>query len=850
MPTSKKPPKPKPSARKPFPIVALGASAGGLEAFTQFFKACPPDTGMAFIVVAHLDPTHISLLPELLQKQTEMKVTQVTNNEKIIPDTVYVIPPNKELNILNRVLYLLPPPRSRGMNLPIDSLFRSLAQDQAERAAAIVLSGTGTDGTQGVKAIKEAGGVVLVQDEASAVYDGMPKSATATGVADYILPPAKMPDRLISYFSFVRKGKLSIPITGNIKFAEALPKILLILRNQTGHDFSLYKHNTLIRRVERRMNVHQIETLSNYVQFLQKSETEAHLLFKDLLIGVTSFFRDPEAFEILKRQVIPEYLATIANGSTIRVWVAGCSTGEEVYSLAMVLDEVMESMKGTFNIQIFGTDIDEEAIDFARSGLYPPGIQTDVGRERLKHYFVKEANGYFRVKKLIRERIIFAMQNVIKDPPFTKLDFLSCRNLLIYLTAELQKKLLPVFRYSLKQNGILFLGSSETIGTSLDYFNAIDRKWKIYQQLPDSFAKPEIVNFPTRIPMDQKKPVVKPATTFVQEEINELHIVETILQQSEIPSGVVIDETGMIYYIHGPTGKFLEPARGIPRLNIFDMARPGLKQEVEPVVREAMANLREVVKRGIRVSSNGDTTLINLVVRPLIVPKSTVKLFLLMFEPRGSGDRKKSGATGPRQKEKNIDWLEQELNRTRHTLYTTIEELETSNEELKSTNEELQSTNEEMQSANEELETSREELQSMNEEATTINAELQCRIDELSKANDDMKNLLDSTDIAIIFLDKHLNVRKFTPRVTDMISLTPTDVGRPIRHFASTLNTIDLEHLSGEVLKDLATKEVKAESSGGLFYHLRIRPYRTVNNVIDGVVITMENITPIKPKEP
>jgi len=829
-------------ASKQFPIVALGASAGGLEAFTQFFKTCPADTGMAFIVVAHLDPTHISLLPELLQKQTAMPVCQVTDNQKILANTVYVIPPNKDLSILNRVLYLLPPPLSRGMNLPIDSLFRSLAQDLGQHAAAIVLSGTGSDGSHGVKAVKEAGGVVLVQDEASAVYNGMPNSASVTGVVDYTLPPDKMPEKLISYFGFVRKNKSTVTPTENIKFTDVLPKILVILRDRTGHDFSLYKQNTLHRRVERRLNVHHIEHISSYVEFLQKSQTEPSLLFKDLLIGVTSFFRDTEAFEILKHKILPEYLAGKADESMIRVWVTGCSTGEEVYSLAMLFDEVMDSMMRHFNLQFFGTDIDEDAIEFARAGVYPPGIQLDVSEERLKRYFVKEENGFFSIKKVVREKIVFAVQNLIKDPPFTKLDIISCRNLLIYLTTELQKKLLPVFRYSLKPNGILFLGSSETIGTSQDLFTAAERKWKIYHQVPDLLAQPAFIYLPTHVPMEQKQTKAKQAIPSTREEISELHIVETILQQSEIPSGVVIDETGHIHYIHGHTGKFLEPATGVPRLNIFDMARQGLKQEVAPALHEAMADLNEVTRRGIKVISNGDESLINLIVRPLIVPKLTVKLFLLLFEPRGIKEKSKTKVASGGPKGKSIESLEQDLNRTRHTLYTTIEELETTNEELKSTNEELQSTNEEMQSANEELETSREELQSMNEESVTINVELQCRIDELSKANDDMKNLLDSTEIAIIFLDKNLNIRKFTPRITDMIPLTLTDIGRPIRHFASTLNNIDLELLSKEVLQNLATKEAEVESSGGYTYNLRIRPYRTMNNVIDGVVITLEKI--------
>ena len=481
LPSTKEPPAA--LLRRPgFPIVGIGASAGGLEAFETFFKAMPSDSGMAFVVVAHLDPTHVSILPELIQKRTEMSVVQVADGTRIKPNTVYVIPPNKALEVLNGVLQLLEPSRPRGVSLPIDSFFRSLAQDQGPNAVAIILSGTGTDGTLGLRAIKGETGMVMVQDEESAKYDGMPRSAIGTGLADFVLPVDKMPEQLIKY---ARHALLApspkIPGATEGELPDVLQKIYVLLRSRTGHDFSLYKRNTILRRVERRMSVHQIDDVSDYVRYLQESEHEANILFKELLIGVTSFFRDPEAFDVLKDGVLHQLLGGRPEGHTFRAWVPGCSSGEEAYSLAIILHESMERLKRHFSVQIFGTDLDADAIDVARAGRYPASIADDVGERRLKRYFTEEDDGQYRIAKAIREMLVFAPQNVIKDPPFTKLDLLSCRNLLIYLGGELQKKLLPLFHYSLRPDGVLFLGTSETIGQAADLFSLIDRKWKIFR---------------------------------------------------------------------------------------------------------------------------------------------------------------------------------------------------------------------------------------------------------------------------------------------------------------------------------------------------------------------------------
>ncbi len=829
--------------KRKFPIVGIGASAGGLEAFETFFKAMPPNCNMAFILVAHLDPTHISILPELVQKRTPMKVFQIEDGMKVEPNQVYIIPPNSDLAILNSSLQLMKQGLPRGINMPIDTFLRSLAQDQGANAICIILSGTGTDGTLGLKEIKGETGMVMVQDEESAKYDGMPRSAIATGMADFVLPPEKMPAQLIKYAKHAA-SRLSTKFTvGEKKVTSALQKIFILLRARTGHDFSLYKKNTIYRRIERRMHIHQINTISDYVNYLQDSEHEVSILFKELLIGVTSFFRDSDAFEALKKKILPNVLQAKPEESVVRVWVPGCSSGEEAYSIAMVLQECMAALKRHFDIQIFGTDIDEEAITIARAGLYPASISVDVGPERLKRFFTREENAY-RVKKQIREMLVFAPQNIIKDPPFTKLDLLCCRNLLIYLGPELQKKLFPVFHYSLKPDGILFLGSSETIGQATDLFYLVDKKWKIFRRRMTAHAAHPVLEFPTPpliVDMPERK---VPEAVRKAEETDILQLVETILEQSDTPPSVIIDDAANIIYIHGRTGRYLEPAVGKASINILAMARPGLKKELAVAIRKVATQMQEVVYNGITVQEIGGSITIDLIVRPIIQHDATHGLMMVIFDetPKAAKKPKREKA----KKIKEVEQLEQDLQYTKESLQTTIEELETSNEELKSTNEELQSTNEELQSTNEELETSKEELQSLNEESITVNVELQGRIDELSKTNDDMKNLLDATQIATIFLDVDMGVRRFTPRVNELIPLTNADIGRPISHLASELKDVKLKEYAGQVLNDLIVQETEVESNSGQCYRMRVRPYRTVSNVIDGVVITFEDISEFK----
>ncbi|MBM9514014.1 chemotaxis protein CheB [Desulfogranum marinum] len=831
-----------------FPIVGIGASAGGLEAFELFFEAMPPDSGMAFILVSHLDPSHTSILPELIQKKTSMNVLHVADHMQVQPDHVYVIPPGKEMAILNGYLKLMEVSGSRGTALPIDSFFRSLAQDQRSNAVCIIFSGTGTDGTLGLRAIKGEAGMAMVQDEKSAKYDGMPRNAIATGLVDYILPPAKMPEQLISFSSYMMKGSGDKIHDEDDKIQNALQKIFILLRSSTNHDFSQYKKNTIFRRIERRMHVHQIVDITSYVRYLQESERERHILFKDLLIGVTSFFRDGTAFELLKEKYLPVLFEGKPDEYQVRIWVPGCSSGEEVYSIAMIARECMEMMDHHYNIQIFGTDIDEEAINIARAGIYPDSIVADVSPERLKSFFIKDEHTY-QIKKVIREMVVFATQNIIKDPPFTRLDMLCCRNLLIYFTQDLQKLLFPIFHYSLKKDGILFLGSSETTGYASNLFTCLDKKWKFFTPIASANSPQAVPHFPLHTPLHQAMSHKQTTHPKVFDEFKTQKLLKSIIAQSDLPACVVIDDQANIIYIHGRTGHFLEPAEGEISTNLLAMARHGIKTGLTNAIHKVLVSHQETVIKGLHVKTYDGLFDVNLIVRPLPdLETGSSGIMMVIFEPVSSDLKPQAKHAVTREHEKGDEYekLEHELQYTKENLQSTIEELETSNEELMSANEELQSTNEELQSTNEELETSKEELQSLNEESTTVNSELQSRIDELIKANDDIKNLLDATEIATIFLDINFELSRFTSTVKNLFPLKYTDIGRPIKHFSSTLVNVDLQSLAAKVLEDLNMIELEVNDNKQKTYRMRLRPYRTINNVIDGVVITFEDITQIK----
>ncbi|MFA6598182.1 MAG: chemotaxis protein CheB [Ignavibacteriaceae bacterium] len=830
-----------PSSNNPFYVVGIGASAGGLDALERFFEHMPENAGMAFIVVTHLDPDHVSIMPELIQKSTKMKLFQAEDGMVIQPNHVYVAPANRDLGILHGTIQLIEPLEAHGFRLPIDFFFKSLSADMGEKAICIILSGMASDGTAGLKVVKSELGMVMVQDPKSAKFDGMPTSAIKTGLADYILPPEEMPEQLIRYASQKVKGVLLEKAFTEGKIPDTLQKIFILLRTRTGHDFSLYKQNTIYRRVERRMNVSQLDNLSDYIRLLQENPAEIENLFKELLIGVTNFFRDPESFEILKK-ILSELVKSKPDNGQIRIWVPGCSTGEEAYSIAITLRECMDEAKKYFNVQIFATDIDGTAIEKARLGSFS-GIEPDVSKERLNRFFTSDGI-IFHIRKEIREMLIFAPQNIIKDPPFTKLDLLSCRNLLIYFNTELQKKIIPLFHYSLLPNALLFLGSSETISGFVDLFSMVDKKWKIYKRRDAIYSAQPYIEFPVA------RAIGKTDETIVKkiEVKNITQLAEKIILQSYSPDCVLISENGDIVYIHGRTGKYLELTHGVAKMNIFEMAREGLQQVLPVLIRKVLLTKRTLTFEGIKVKSNGSVQLLNLTVKPVKEPAEMLGSLLIIFEEVPS--EKKMPASKKIHYEKKseiiIKELEHELKTTKENLRSTVEELETSNEELKSTNEEMQSTNEEMQSSNEELETSKEELQSLNEELVTVNTELQNKNDELSVINNDMKNLLDGINIPTIFLDNNLLIKRFTYHATKIINLIPSDIGRPINHIATNLKFEKFFEAAKEVLRTLVYKEIELQTNDGIWYQMRILPYRTTSNIIDGLVVTFTHIHKLK----
>ena len=827
-----------------FPIVGIGASAGGLAAFEEFFSGMPADTdpGMAFVLVQHLAPDHKSILTDLIKRYTRMQVFEVEDGMEVKPNCTYIIPPGRNMALFNGRLQLLEPSAPRGQRLPIDFFFRSLAQDQGERAICIVLSGTGSDGTQGARAIKAEGGMVIAQKTESTEYDGMPRSAIATGLVDYELLPVAMPAQLIAYTAHAF-GTLPRPATPQTPQAEnALQKIFTLLRAQTGHDFSQYKTSTVLRRIERRLAVHQFESIDRYVTFLQQEPTEVEALLRDLLIGVTNFFRDPEAFKKLEEQVIPKLFTSKPAGAAIRVWSIGCSTGEEAYSIAILLLERMAVLKQSYNVQIFASDIDRQAIATARAGTYPASIAADLSPDRLARFFTVEHDGSsYRIHKNIRDMLVFSEHNAIKDPPFSRLDLISCRNLLIYMGKDLQKKLIPLFHYALNTEGFLFLGSSETIGEYSELFSTLDRKLKLYQRkknfqggLHASWGR----FLPPMTTMDGKTASGVGKTTAGK--LSPRELTERVFLQQLAPTGALVNSKGDILYLHGRAGMYLEPATGeVSVYNILKMARTGLRHELTTALHKATETRKIVSCTELRVQTNGDFTTVNLTIHPVIAgstASSEAPLYLVILEEAaayGSKPTQKAGAgTGKPG--------------SPATLSASVQ-IAALRQELRAKEEYLKATNEELETSNEELKSSNEEMQSVNEELATVNTELQTKVTDLSRANNDMNNLLAGTGIATVFVDHGLHILRFTPSATQIINLIQSDVGRPVGH--TVTNLVGYDHLVTDVqavLNTLVPYETDVQTADGRWYTMRILPYRTIDNVIEGAVITFVDITVVK----
>jgi two-component system CheB/CheR fusion protein len=824
--------------------VGIGASAGGLEALEQFFSHLVLPVNMAFVVIMHLDPRHTSMLAGLLQRHAALSVQTIEDGMPLRPGIAYVTPPNRDVSLINGTFQLLEPVKIQGVKLPIDFFLESLAAEKGDMSACVILSGTGSDGTIGMRAIKAAGGLVLVQDCDSARYTGMPGSAIRTGLADYVLLPNQMPAQLVQFFSNGRR--LSGLVKSNAGSDDMVRKICVLLRARTGNDFSVYKKSTLQRRIERRMNLHHIDDLSLYINLLRKDSSELDKLFSDILIGVTHFFRDGEAFEVLRDVVLKNYFTAFPEKKSFRVWVPGCSTGEEVYSLAIVLRECLDNLHQDVALQVFGTDLDARSIDRAREGLFTDAIAADVPSQRLQRFFVKEEMHY-RVRKELREQIIFSVQNVLKDPPFSKIDLLCCRNLLIYLNAEAQRMLLPLFHFSLNPGGLLFLGTSESTGVFSDLFIPVSKKWKIYQRVDIAPGTQPAMQFP----VSQKaveRPVMQPDIERIIADKPSLPLlIHRELLENFTPPCVTVNKKGDIFFIHGRTGKYLEPSEGKPRMNILDMARHGLRLELRNALRNVGKTGEKVICRDVRYKSEETDRYLDLILQPLADSGQPEELIMVIFAdvagPAQLDQQSKESRELLEERDRYLLNLDQELQHARENYQTSLEELETSNEELKSLNEELQSANEELQSTNEELESSREEHQSLNEELMTVNNELQSKVDELVQVQSDLRNLLDSTRIATIFVDSELRIKNFTAAAADIANLIKTDVGRPLEHIATNLEYDDMYASIRQVITSLASAEKEVRSRNGEWYQVNILPYRTTENVIEGAVLTFVSIT-------
>ena len=838
----------------PFPIVSIGASAGGLEACTQFLERLPVDTGMAFVLVQHLAPQHESLLTELLARSTKMPVRQVKDGMAVEANHLYVIPPNTNMVIHRGILGLLPRQKVLGQHMPIDCFLRSLAEDQGHKAIGIILSGAASDGALGIEAIKAGGGITFAQEEASAKYPGMPRSAIATGYVDFILPPDAMAKELASISRHPYVAMPAKPFETEEPAPakdETLRHIFRLLRSASGVDFTHYKPSTLKRRIARRMAIHKLHALADYARYLKDHPPEAQALFQELLIMVTSFFREPETFAALATTVFPRLLQDRAANDPIRIWVPGCSTGEEVYSIAICLLEYLGDRAATIPINLFATDIGDAALEKARAGVYIENIALDVSPERLQRFFVKKEHGY-QVSKAIRELCVFAKQNLIKDPPFSRLDLISCRNVLIYLGPVLQKKVMPIFHYALKPTGFLMLGTSETIGAFPDLFTLIDQKHKLYAK--QAGRAPVRVDFDTSyyespdiLPADRSHP---PADEEIPNELEFQKEADRIALAKYAPVSVLINNRLEVVQFRGATSPYFEHPSGRANLNVLKMARPGLLGELRTLLDQARQDGAAVRKEGIQVKGPRGMSTVTVRVNPIRVPPASLQYYLVCFEETTqAASRAKVQTRAPQTPDaqaRRIMTLEQELEATKAYLQRTIEVQEATNEELKSANEEILSSNEELQSTNEELVTAKEELQSTNEELITVNEELQRRNLELSQSNNDFTNLLTSANLAVVMLGEDLRIRRFTPMAAKLLNLIGTDLGRPISDLKPNFDMSDLRPMVMEVIDTVTVKAREIRDHAGRWYEMRIYPYKTADRKIDGAVIAWLDVDALK----
>ncbi|MES3018259.1 MAG: CheR family methyltransferase [Bacteroidota bacterium] len=848
---NKKPLEKKTPARrkvKNFPIACIGGSAGSFQGIEKFFTHMPADSGIAFVIIMHLDPEHKGQIAELIQNYTAMPVIEANDGVPVEPDKVYIIPPNKDMGIHNRKLLLLKPSKPHGFRQPIDYFLQSLAEDQWNRAVAIILSGMGSDGETGVRMIKEKLGMAMVQDPDTAKYASMPLASIGTNLIDYVLAPEEMPIRLIQYLNHpILSEEANEELRSEIANSNSIEKILMLLRSHTGHDFALYKKSTITRRIDRRIAFHQLHDYASYVNHLREDPHEIDVLFNELLIGVTKFFRDEAAFDSLQKLLLTR-LSSKESDEQVRIWVAGCSTGEEAYSIAIIIMECLETLpkKKLPRIQIFATDLDPEAIETARAGQYHDNIAAYITPARLERFFIKK-NSHYHVKKELREMIVFAQHNLIKDAPFTRLDLLCCRNVMIYLTTELQKKIIPVFHYSISPNGIMFMGPAETIGGFTDMFRALDPKWKLFERRQGELTS-RITDFPFHV---SKAPLKTVRTEEIAGTMQKRTAEETfnkILLENFTPASVLINEKGDILYSSGKTGRYLELPGGEAVMNIHKMAKEDLRYVLGNIIHQARSQKGVAEIADVRLKEDGQARSVNLKAS-LLQESSFQGLILVIFEDKGLVKKASPKIAKNGHDVKVVEELEKELVYTKQQLNSTIEQMETSLEELKSTNEELQSTNEELQSTNEESLTTKEEMQSLNEELMTINVQYQSKADELTRINNDMKNLLDATEIGTIFLDNNMEILRFTPQVRKLFNLIPSDVGRPIMHIASNFDHPEVENEIREVIDKLTTVEVEIKTKAGDWYRLRVIPYRTMDNFISGAVLTFTLISTYKKME-